>query len=322
MGYYGATMTRKIVFGIIFMVFFRPIINSQENNNIYEMLFYAIANNDDYLFSLIFANEQIDVNFQSEKYNDSSLLQISCEFGNEMAVRKLIENGADIEYRNKNLLTALQIAVYSENYQTAELLLTLGANINSFDPWHRTPIYHATIHGNYPAILFYLAHTADMYTFQYDGFNALHVYISDCLRNNRLINKEIVKTYIDNGYNPNFEDKNKYTLIHSLAMQDDIGLFDFPTKDVNYNAQTIDGTVPLQISIMTHSFNTTTYLLENGANINHQDRYGESVIFWAVRTNDIELFGILLKFNPNLSIQNNKGETIYDIASEEIKKIL
>jgi ankyrin repeat protein len=315
-------MMRKAVFGIIFIIFCQPVINSQENYNIYEMLFYAIANKDDRLFSLIIANEQIDVNFQSEKYNNSSLLQIACEFGNEMAVRKLIEDGADIEYRNKNSLTALQIAVYSGNYQTAELLLSLDASINSFDSWHRTPLYHATINGNYLAIIFYLTHNGDMYTFQYDGFNALHVYISDCLRNNREINREIIKAYLDNGYDPNFEDENKYTLIHSLAMQDDISFFDFLIEDMNYNRSTIDGTIPLQISIMTHSFNTAIYILENGANIDYQDRYGESVIFWAVRTSDIELLEILLKFNPDISIRNNSGETIYDIASEEIKKML
>jgi ankyrin repeat protein len=114
-------MMRKVAFGIIFIIFCRPAVDAQDYN-IYEMLFYAIANKEDYLFSLIFANEQIDVNFQSENYNNSSLLQVSCEFGNETAVKKLVENGADMEYRNKNLLNALQIAVYSGNYQTAELL--------------------------------------------------------------------------------------------------------------------------------------------------------------------------------------------------------
>jgi ankyrin repeat protein len=315
-------MVRKGVFLILFVVFCRPVIDAQKKNDIYEMLFYAIANKDDYLFSLIFANEQVDANFQSEKYNDSSLLQVACEFGNEIAVRKLIENGADIEYRNRNQLSALQIAVYSGNYQTAELLLSLDANIDSFDLLHRTPLYHATIQDNYLAVIFYLTHNGDMYTSQYDGFNALHVHISDCLRNGRKINSEIIKAYLDNGYDPNFEDKNKYTLIHSLSMQDDTGLFDFPTKDINYNVQTIDGTVPLQISIMTHSFDTAIYLLESGANINYQDKYGESVVFWAVRINDIELLEILLQFNPDLLLRNNKGETIYDIASEEIKKLL
>jgi ankyrin repeat protein len=286
------------------------------------MLFYAIANKDDYLFSFIFANEQVDANFQSEKYNGSSLLQVACEFGNEIAVKKLVENGADIEYRNRNQLNALQIAVYSGNYKLAELLIFLDANINSFDTLHRTPLYHATIQGNYNAVIFYLTHNGDMYTSQYDGFNALHVYISVYLQNGRKINREIIKAYLNNGYDPSFEDGNNYTLLHSLSMQDDTGLFDFPTKDINYNVQTVDGTVPLQISIMTHSFNTAIYLLKNGANINYQDRHGESVVFWAVRINDIELLEILLRFNPDLSLRNNKGESIYDIASDEIKKIL
>jgi serine/threonine-protein phosphatase 6 regulatory ankyrin repeat subunit B len=309
-------MMKKVVWGIIFIIFCHPAVHSQEDDDIYEMLFYAISHKDDDLFARVLASEEIDIHFQAEKYNNSSLLQVASEFGNETAVRKLVESGAAIEYRNKNLLNALQIAVYSGNYQIAKLLLSLGANINSFDLWHRTPLYHATMLGDYPAILFYLKHRGNMYTSQYDGFNALHVYISDCLQKRRGINGEIIKAYLENGYNPGFEDKNKYTLMHSLAMQDDVGFFDFPIDNIHYNGKTIDGTVPLQIAIMTRSFNTAVYLLEKGADINYQDRNGESVVFWAVRTNDRNLLEILLQFNPDLSLRNHRGETVYDIASE------
>jgi ankyrin repeat protein len=302
-------------------------LNAQDNRNNYdvnEIFFYSIANGDHVLFMHILENENIDVNFQSQKYNDSTALQIAGEYGNMFAIMKLIEHGANIELRNKNLLNALQIAVYSENYLAAEYLVANGADIESRDIWNRTPLYDATIRGNYNAINFYITLGANMYTYQYDTFNALHVYISQCLGNNRIINKEIIKVYINNGYDANWEDGSKYTLIHSLSMQNDISLFDILRKGTSYdyNRQTIDGVTPLQISIMTHSFNTVIYLLENGANINYQDRYGESVLFWAIRVNDMELIQLLLRFTPNLLLRNNKGETIYDIAAEEIKALL
>jgi ankyrin repeat protein len=321
----GLVKMKKRFMPVFFLLAVFPL-GAQNNGgaDIYEMLFAVIALTENDLLQIMLANEEIDVNYQSPKYNDSTALQIASEFGNIVAIEKLIEQGADIELKNKNLYNALQIAVYSGNYAAAEILLKQGADIEAKDAWNRTPLFDATISGKYEAIEFYIRHGANMYTCQYDAFNALHVYISDCLRNERVLNTEIIKIYINNGYDANWEDASNYTLIHSLSMQDDVTLFELLPKDgsYDYNKPTIDRVTPLLIAVITHSYNTAAYLLENGADINYQDKQGNSPLFWAVAINDRELVEILLKFSPDLLLKNNDGEAIYDIASDEIKALL
>ena len=54
----------------------------------------------------------------------------------------------------------------------------------------------------------------------------------------------------------------------------------------------------------------------NDSDINAQDIYGNTAIIIAVRENDINLVMILLIKNPDLALQNNKGDSAFSIAKK------
>lgn len=51
----------------------------------------------------------------------------------DILVRKMLENGADINYRSENDITPLHIASFIGNIELAELLVTKGARLESPD---------------------------------------------------------------------------------------------------------------------------------------------------------------------------------------------
>ncbi len=56
-------------------------------------------------------------------------------------------------------------------------------------------------------------------------------------------------------------------------------------------------------------------LLKAGANVNHQDEYGNTALRYASRYNNIEIVRLLLKFRANVNLQNNDGWTALITAS-------
>lgn len=89
--------------------------------------------------------------------------------------------GCDLNSFSGSGLTPLEIAVSMGNYDTAELLLELGADINTVGPSFETPLFKATVRGELDEILFYLSHGAE-FTVYYHGESALYFYISRLIK--------------------------------------------------------------------------------------------------------------------------------------------
>lgn len=77
------------------------------------------------------------------------------------------------------------------------------------------------------------------------------------------------------------------------------------------------------LSIAAWSPGVVRFLLENGLEIDRQDKYGMTPMmllceFAAGESLDFrDLFFLLLSYSPNLELQNNQGETVYDFLFRE-----
>ena len=61
----------------------------------------------------------------------------------------LLENGVDIEWRNPGGgLTALDTAVFNNQLEAAEMLISAGYTVNMADKWGHTPLYYAVENNN------------------------------------------------------------------------------------------------------------------------------------------------------------------------------
>ena len=75
-------------------------------------------------------------------------------FGNRNAVLKLIQNGANINFRDGNGQTPIILAAITGNREEINVLLKNGANINDTDNNGSTPLIHAATQGNIQTVQF------------------------------------------------------------------------------------------------------------------------------------------------------------------------
>ncbi|CAL4115830.1 unnamed protein product, partial [Meganyctiphanes norvegica] len=87
------------------------------------------------------------------------------------------------------------------------------------------------------------------------------------------------------------------------------------------------GYSPLDLAAKNESFEEMKWLIENGANIDHQDDYGVSALMWAAGYGNLEMMDLLLLANASHNLQDISGSTAMIFAAfndngEAVKKLL
>ncbi|MGO9315921.1 MAG: ankyrin repeat domain-containing protein, partial [Syntrophobacteraceae bacterium] len=67
--------------------------------------------------------------------------------GDIAAVRRLLEQGANVNARDENRETPLHHAAYRGKTEVAALLIQKGAKVNARDVYEETPLHHAAYWG-------------------------------------------------------------------------------------------------------------------------------------------------------------------------------
>jgi len=285
---------------------------------------FASASRNDVSFLKIMVSNGADLNRAYEKYNLSTPLHIAAEYGSKEVVQYLGEIGVDLDVFNGSSLSPLMIAVFKGNYEVANILLELGAKINIKNKVNYSGLFLATANGYLDAIDFFLKNKADMYTTGgFHGDMAMHIYIGNMLNNNIAIDINVIKLYLENGYDPNYKDEYGYQLIHSLAMQNNVEVVKLLEKyDIDYNAIADLEITPLWISGMSNSLETLSYLIGKGARIDYKISNGKTILMWAVQNNQTDLVKRLVELGASLSCKDIEGKTAIDYASEDMKEYL
>lgn len=81
--------------------------------------------------------------------------------------------------------------------------------------------------------------------------------------------------------------------------------------DVNFGDETA-------IFFALNNINNVEFLLKNGANVNHKNAFGKSVIFYAVELKDIKLINLLIKYGANVNdsyIDQNTKTALLNLGS-------
>ena len=86
-------------------------------------------------------------------------------------------------------------------------------------------------------------------------------------------------------------------------------------RDVNIEATGNDGKQPLHLAV-TALGNVEKKLVKAGAELNNQDREGNTPLLIACRHGNEKVVCYLIKSGADISLKNNKGETAMDIAAE------
>ncbi len=241
----------------------------------------------------------------------NSALMYAVENDNDFTTNELIELGADVDMPNNRGYRPLNKAIDNNNIAIVNKLLTSGANVNTKDPLGNTPLINAVAKGDMPMV------------------DAIMQYEPNVNVKNNL-DETAYSIAEEKGY-----DAIRRSLSEPLEAVDNAArlLFDSVAKNDIPNAEkalkdgakinvldTNTGNTALFTSVANNLKPMTTFLLDNGADVNIRNNKGNTPLIVAVTASDMEMFNMLLKTKPAVDIKNLNGDTAL-IWATKLKKI-
>jgi len=212
----------------------------------------------------------------------ASALIDSVKKGDTDAVRKLLDQGANVNDVDSAGATPLIAAMTSEksNLQLVLLLLDRGANPNVYTQ-AGDPLIIGALHE--PAVLqAFLHHHADVELEARSGILAGRTALNQAAEDVDLQAAQILLAY---GANPNHADARNQTPLHTLCQTAALG---GAGKNGSSNEVAF-----------------AAALLGHGAQINARDWYGDTPLSLAAMGNDVELVKLLLKHGADVNLRND-----------------
>jgi len=159
----------------------------EEDNNMNTPLHIA-SKYGNHTIAQLLINNQANINFKN--LNGWTPLHIACQNEQTEVVRDLLENGAKVNLTTQDSKTALHIACENDNKNIIQLLLDHKANIDltTFDGW---TALHFAVYYNNPTIVQYLLENHPVLTKKNkDGLSVLDIAY-------KMKNEDIIKLLID-----------------------------------------------------------------------------------------------------------------------------
>ncbi|WP_168464272.1 ankyrin repeat domain-containing protein [Wolbachia endosymbiont of Ctenocephalides felis wCfeT] len=219
-------------------------------------------------------------------------------------VEILIERGADINVGDIEGRTALSLAAESGNQEVCETLLKYGADVNIQDKYGYTPLLFAVKHEHQKLSETLLKYGADVNIRDIYGVTPLHW---AALRGE----VEIVKSLIKHGANIDIRvngGKAASDLAREKGHTEIAGFLELGEK-----------TCKLFIAIEEGNFEKIALLIKSGADINAQNKDGNTSLHLAViRGKDIfTIIKLLMENGANIDIKNSNDKTVSDLVREK-----
>lgn len=264
-----------------------------QTNNFNECFTYSpcffIPNLIEYLFSHV-----SDINFTNK--GGMSALHYSSVVNNKSAAEFLIAHGANVATTIKmSRKSSIHIAAEHNSLETANLLITYGADVNAKSNQDLTPLHHAALFNSKETAELLIAYGADIHAKTSRSFNALHFAarenskeiaelliacgidvnaIEDNYKKSALHYaaengcEEIVKFLISNGADINIRDNLDYTALHCASCNGNKEIIEtLLSHGADINAKGFHDMTPLCCAITHNEEEAAKFLISRGAKI-------------------------------------------------------
>jgi len=294
----------------------------------------------------ILKNKIFDINVKN-KYGKTPL-HIACENENTEIVELLLENNADVEVKYDSE-TPLHLAAGKGNQKIAELLINAGADVNAKDEDDNTPLILAAWNGyqhKYKEVVeLLIAKGADINSENNEGKTPLmlakeHNYehliqvlnqhgakVSVGLKKKEssIPLEEIISKVTEfEAICNNPQCPKNTTPLHCAVDQEGYGKTEFAeyliNNGANINAQNEFGNTPLIVAAKAGIPTCVDLLIKKGAELNLQTNKGDTALHWAAKNGDSQILKLLLEAGLDPKIKNFDNKTAYDLANDEYNK--
>lgn len=248
----------------------------------------------------------VNLNVQN-KHGDSFLHQLACSNDSIEAVKLVVKKGIDIELKNNDGETALDYAIHTQNKEVIQYLLEQGAIGDASAVLNELELFNAVERGDIAYLKEYLEKGGNIERKNKSDETLLHI----ALNNNH---DEMVIFLVLEGANVNAYAHSIYLPIISAASVgrlDQVKLFLAHGADVNDWG---DNSTVLTSSCYYGQYEVVEFLLDNGADINDVDAYGRTALHIARYECNSEIEELLLRYNPDLQIEDAWGIKAMDIG--------
>ncbi|XP_069692913.1 uncharacterized protein [Periplaneta americana] len=222
-----------------------------------------------------------------DKDGDSSLLYAARK-GNTEVVNYLIETaGVMVSVCNRSGNNALHCAAESGNLELVKYLLKKYRYLNRSNGHGETPLLTAALHKNWEVVKFLGRNKANLHAKRPDGITLLHIAAEQN-------NVDIVSMLLRKRFNVNLKTITGNTPLHIACQYGSVNVVKYltnsdrnstilnnPSKltmnnevtyDININLQNNDGRTALHVAVANRRLDIVEHLVDNGADVNLQDR--------------------------------------------------
>lgn len=267
----------------------------------------------------------------------STPLHFAAGYNRVEVVEFLLENGAEVHASDKGGLVPLHNACSYGHFEVTELLVKHGANVNVADLWKFTPLHEAAAKGKYEIVKLLLKHGADPTKKNRDGATPLNLIregdqdVADLLRGNaalldaakkgdlprvqRLVTSENINCRDAQGRNS--------TPLHLAAGYNNFEVAEFLLENgADVNAQDKGGLIPLHNASSYGHLDIAALLIKHNTVVNATDKWGFAPLHEAAQKGRTQLCALLLAHGADAFMKNQENQTPIELATAEDVKCL
>ena len=293
----------------------------------YEAIFSSIESKSTKSFEILVKNG-LNLNQKYERFSHQfTLLQYAVHFKNMNMIKLLIEKGVNTNDKNEKSQTPLHIILNdtyenlprkpvpkSKRTEIAKFLITNGADIESQNSKKYTPLHLASQYGFSEVVKLLIEKGANVNAKTNIEATPLHLSVA-------FNNKEITEMLLDNGAEMEEKDDSSSTPFQIALInerRDMAKLLISKGAKVHFKVKALEGQMsPLNVTLLHGWKDIAELLLLNGVNPNESDYYSNSPLHNAVKIEDMEFIELLVKYGADLSIKNDRNQTVLDLAKEK-----
>lgn len=236
-------------------------------------------------------------------------LSVACSFGNEAMVRLLLDNGAYIDAKDANHISAIDYVCFRGKESMADLLIQLGVNTQVVDGQDWTPLHSAVYYGSVHIVKSLLgANSANIDARNGYGVTALGLAIMNS-------HGELIKVLLGAGADPNAVTGDKgVTPLMEAVSQSETGIAEAllsAKHPVEIDKRGPQQRTALHIAAKRGMSNMVSLLLEKGADALAEDSDGCMPLHLASTEGHVDVLNRLLPKLGKKQIErtDNNGHT-------------